>query len=154
VVFEGVTVNVSPAFVRMCTTLRSGPSGPLPEQSVTDFQYGTNAGDVSYFTDHYQKYDDGDPNTNFDYTYSFNGDVNYTYGNLIFGTDYSFVLRITGPDQSKTASGAIHSTVYNNVVSQPYGCEDFDAGVFFGRQCTSGDYRQTITSGTATGVPD
>ena len=154
VVFEGVTVNVSPAFVRICTTLRSGPSGPLPEQSVTDFQYGTNAGDVSYYTEHYQKYDDGDPNTNFDYTYSFNGDVNYTYGNLIFGTDYSFVMKITGADQSKTASGSIHSTVFNNVVSQPYGCEDFDAGVFFGRQCTSGDYRQTITSGNASGSPD
>ena len=154
VVFEGVTVNVSPAFVRICTTLRSGPSGPLPEQSVTDFQYGTNAGDVSYYTEHYQKYDDGDPNTNFDYTYSFNGDVNYTYGNLIFGNDYSFVMKITGPDQSKTASGTIHSTVFNNVVSQPYRCEDFDAGVFFGRQCTSGDYRQTVTSGNASGSPD
>ena len=153
-VFEGVTVNVSPAFVRICTTLRSGPSGPLPEQSVTDFQYGTNAGDVYYYTEHYQKYDDGDPNTNFDYTYSFNGDVNYTYGNLIFGNDYSFVMRITGAEQSKTASGTIHSTVFNNVVSQPYACEDFDAGVFFGRTCSSGDYRQTVTSGNASGSPD
>ena len=154
IIFEGQAVNASPAFVRMCTTLRSGPSGPIPELSVTDFQYGTNAGDVSYYTDHYQNYDDGDPNTNFDYTYSFNGDVNYSYGNLIFGTDYSFAMKITGADQSKTALGTIHSTVFNNVVSQPYGCEDFDAGVFFGRACSSGDYRQTVTSGTASGSPD
>lgn len=153
VVFEGVTVNVSPAFVRICTTLRSGPSGPLPEQSVTEFQYGTNAGDVSYYTEHYQKYDDGNPNSSSNYTYSFNGDVNYAYGNLIFGTDYAFVMRVTGAAESKIASGTIHSTVFNNVVLQPYGCEDYDAGSFFGRACSSGDYRQTVTSGNATASP-
>ena len=154
IIFEGQAVNVSPAFVRMCTTLRSGPSGPLPELSVTDFQYGTNAGDVSYYTEHYQQYDDNDPDQHNDYTYSFNGDVDYTYGNLTFGNDYSFVMKITGADQSKTALGTIHTTVFNNVVSQPYGCEDFDAGVFFGRTCSYYDYRQTVRSGTATGSPN
>lgn len=154
VVYEGLTVDVAPAWVRVCTTLRSGPSGPIPELSVTDFQYGTSAGDVSYYAETYQKYEDGTPDTQYDNTYSFNGDVDYVYGNLTFGDDYSFVFKISGPDQTKTASGTIHATTFVHVVSQPYRCDDFDIVVFIGRSCSSGDYRQTITSGNAAGTPD
>jgi hypothetical protein len=154
VVYEGVTVNVSPAFVRMCSQVHSNAAGPIPSLTRTDFNYGTNAGDVSYYTEDYQKYDDNDPNANNDYTYSFNGDVDYSYGNLTFGTDYSFVFKLSGPDQTKWASGTIHATTFQNVVSQQYSCEDFDIEIFTGRQCSSGEYRQTTTSGNAQGVPD
>ena len=154
IVYEGLTVDVAPAFVRVCTTLRSGPSGPIPELSVTDFQYGTSAGDVSYYAETYQKYEDGTPGTQYDYTYSFNGDVDYTYGNLKFGHDYSFVFNISGPDQTKTARGTIHATTFVNVVSQPYHCDDYDIGIFIGRSCFSGEYRQTSTSESAWGTPD
>jgi hypothetical protein len=151
-VFEGVTVVVSPAFVRVCSQVHSNASGPIPDRSFTDFQYGTNAGDVSYYTEDFQQYDD--PNPNLDNTHSFNGDVNYTYGNLKFGNDYSFVFRMTGADQTKFASGTIHATTFHNVFSQPYHCDDFDIGFYTGRQCSSADYRQTITSESASGVPD
>lgn len=154
VVYEGVTVNVSPAFVRICSQEHSNAAGPIPGLTRTDFNYGTNAGDVSYYTEDYQKYDDNDPNANNDYTYSFNGDVDYAYGNLTFGSDYSFIFKLSGPDQTKWASGTIHATTFTNVVSQPYSCEDFDIGIFIGRQCSSGEYRQTTTGGNAQGVPD
>jgi len=68
-----------------------------------------------------------------------------------------FMLKISGSDQSKTASGTIHSTTFESVVSQPYSCYDFVAGPltgpFTGRTCSSGDYRLTITNGNATGTP-
>ena len=70
------------------------------------------------------------------------------------GNDYSFVFRISGPDQTKTASGTIHATTSQYVFSQAYSCEEFDSGIFTGRTCSSGDYRQTVTSGNASGVPD
>jgi hypothetical protein len=152
IVFEGVTVTVSPAFVRVCSQEQRNASGLIPERSWTYFQYGTNAGDVSYYTENFQQYDD--PNPNLDNTHSFNGDVNYTYGNLKFGNDYSFVFRMAGPDQTKFASGTIHATTFTNVVSQPYFCEDFDVGFYTGRQCFSGEYRMTNTSESASGVPD
>jgi hypothetical protein len=152
IVFEGVTVTVSPAFVRVCSQLQSNASGPIPDRSFTDFQYGTNAGDVSYYTEDFQQIDDPDPN--FDNTHSFNGDVNYTYGNLKFGNDYSFVFRIAGADQTKFAKGTIHATTFTNVVSYPYRCDDFDVGFYTGRDCSSGEYTQTTTSESASGVPD
>jgi hypothetical protein len=151
IVFEGVTITVSPANVRMCSQLQRSASGPIPERSWTYFQYGTNAGDVSYYTEDFQQYDD--PNPNLDNTHSFNGDVNYTYGNLKFGTDYSFVLRMAGPDQTKFASGTIHARTFTNVISLPYFCEDFDVDFYTGRQCFSGEYRQTATGESASGVP-
>jgi hypothetical protein len=154
IVYEGQTVDVAPAFVRVCTTLRSGPSGPIPELSVTDFQYGTSAGDVSYYAETFQKFEDGTPDTQYDNTYSFNGDVDYVYGNLKFGRDYSFVFNISGPDETKTARGTIHATSFVNVDSHPYRCDDFDIGIFTGRSCSSADFTQTITSGNASGTPD
>lgn len=154
IVFEGVPQDASPAHMRICTTLRSGPSGPLPDISLTDFQYGTSAGDVSYYAEDYQKYDDGIPNGGFDYEFSFNGDVIYTYGNLIFGNDYSFVVRISGPIQTRTASGTIYTTTYVNQVSFPYECGDVNDPPFVGRFCFAADYTQTNTFGTATGTPD
>lgn len=153
IVYEGVAVNVSPAFVRICSQTQSNAAGVIPERSTTDFNYGTNAGDVSYYTEDYRKFDDG-PDFNNDYEYSFNGDVDYTYGNLTFGTDYSFVFTMFGANETKIASGAIHNTTFQNIVSDPYRCDDFDIGIFFGRQCQSGEYRQTTTSGNAQGIPD
>jgi hypothetical protein len=153
VVYEGVTVNVSPAFTRICSQTQSNAAGVIPERSTTDFNYGTNAGDVSYYTEDYQKFDDG-PDFNNDYEYSFNGDVDYTYGNLTFGNDYSFVYIIFGANDTKISSGTIHATTFQNIVSDPYRCDDFDIGIFVGRQCQSGEYRQTITGGNASGTPN
>ena len=157
IIFEGQEVLNSSGYLQLCNWLRSGPSGPLPDQSSTEFQYATGAADVSYYSEDYWNYDDGTPEGIYDNTFSFNGDVEYAYGNLVFGTDYSFVLKISGSDQSKTASGTIHSTTFESVVSQPYSCYDFVAGPltgpFTGRTCSSGDYRLTITNGNATGTP-
>lgn len=153
IVYEGVAVNVSPAFVRICSQVQSNGSGPIPGLSRTDFNYGTNAGDVSYYTEDYQNFDDNDPNTP-DQTYSFNGDVNYTYGNLTFGNNYSFVFRLSGAEQTQwTSSGTINATSFQNIVSMPYHCDDFDAGFYTGRECQSGEYRQTTIGGNAQGVP-
>ena len=152
VVFEGVTVQVSPAFVRVCSQVQTTASGPIPDRSFTDFQYGTNAGDVSYYTEDFQQVDSPDPN--FDNTHFFNGDVEYAYGNRVFGNDYSFIFKIFGPDQTKIASGTIHATTFVNVISFPYRCEDYDVGTFYGRDCQSGDYTVTTTAGNAEGVPD
>lgn len=152
IVFEGITADASVAFVRICSQIFTIASGTL--RAFTDFQYATNAGDVSYYTEDYRQYDDGDPNTNFDYTFSFNGDVEYAFGNLIFGRDYSFVFTITGANETKTARGTVHTTDVGFVASQPYTCEDFDNGFYTGRFCSSGDYRQSGTAGNAYGYPD
>ncbi|MFL5483711.1 MAG: hypothetical protein ACJ8AK_16135 [Gemmatimonadaceae bacterium] len=151
IVFEGFTVNVSPAFVRVCSQTHTSAAGPIPDRAFTDFQYGTNAGDVSYYTEDFQQVDDPDPN--FDNTHIFNGDVEYMYGNLKFGNDYSFVFKIFGADQTKIASGTIHATTFHTVISFPYRCEDYDAGTFTGHDCQSGDYSYTITAESAQGVP-
>ncbi|HJQ09619.1 MAG TPA: hypothetical protein VJ840_01185, partial [Gemmatimonadaceae bacterium] len=154
VVYEGVLVDVAPAHVRVCSQIWRDASGAIIDRTHTDFQYGTSAGDVSYYTEDYQKYDDNDPNTNYDYEYSFNGDVDYTYGNLTFGSVYSFVFTVSGPDGTKTAVGTIPTTTFHNVFSWPYTCDDFDAGPFTGHSCSSADYRQTATTGVAYGNPD
>ncbi|HJQ53650.1 MAG TPA: hypothetical protein VJ825_07385 [Gemmatimonadaceae bacterium] len=153
IIYEGVSATVSPAYVQVCSDTFRDATGAITG-SFTRFQYGTSAGDVSYYTEDYQKYDDGDPNTNYDYEYSFNGDVDYTYGSVIFGNDYSFVFTLSGPDGTRTGSGTIPTTTYHNVFSWPYSCEDFDVGSFTGRTCSSADYRQTSTSGVAYGNPD
>ena len=153
IVYEGVSATVSPAYVQVCSETFSDASGAVTG-SFTRLQYGTSAGDVSYYTQDYQKYDDGDPNTNYDYEYSFNGDVDYTYGSVIFGSEYSFAFTLSGPDGTKYGSGTIPTTTFHNVFSWPYSCEDFDAGPFTGRSCSSADYRQTSTSGVAFGNPD
>lgn len=152
VVLDGVAVDVSPAFVHVCSQTHTSASGPIPERAFTDFQYGTNAGDVSYYTENFQHVDD--PNPNLDNTHSFNGDVEYMYGNLKFGNDYSFVFKITGADGTKTASGTIHATTFHLVISFPYTCDDYDDGTFAGHECASGDYSYTIVSGADSGEPD
>ena len=153
-VFEGQEIFVSPANFTICTWLRSGPSGPLPHQSFTDFNYTTSAGDVSYYGENYQNYDGGSLDSTYDYTFSFNGETAYAYGTLAFGRDYSFRLTISGSEQSRTASGTIHLPPPTEiVVSHPFECFDHGDPDFFSHSCFSGDYRQTITSGIASGTP-
>ena len=156
-IFDGQEILVSPISLTLCNWMRTGPSGPLPDQSFTDFNLTSDAADVSYYAEEYYKYIDGTPEGIYDNTFSFNGDVSYAYGNMVFGNDYSFMLKISGSDQSKTASGTIHSTTFESVVSQPYSCYDFVAGPvtgpLSGRTCSSGEYRLTINNGFGTGTP-
>jgi hypothetical protein len=153
-VFEGQEIFVSPANFTICTWLRSGPSGPLPHQSFTDFNYSTSAGDVSFYGESYQNYDDGTPETTYDNTFSFNGETAYAYGTLAFGRDYSFRLTISGSEESRTAYGTIHLPPPTEVVvSQPFGCQEQNDPDFFSSYCSSGDYRQSYTSGIASGTP-
>ena len=152
-VFEGREITASPIWVQLCKWALSGAAGPLPDHSFTSFFYNSSAGDVSYYAEQYRKYDDGTPEGLGDFTFSFNGDVQFAYGNVVFGTDYSFMFKIAGSDQSKTASGTIHTTTYDDVVSQPYRCDDFvDAG-WIVHSCSTAEYRQTITSGIGSGTP-
>ena len=153
-VFEGQEITFSPLYVELCKWALSGVSGPLPDHSFTTFFYNATAGDVSYYAEHYHNYDDGTPEGSADFTFSFNGDVQYSFGNVVFGNDYSFMLKISGSGQSKTASGTIHTTTFDDVVSQPYKCDDFLYGTVVVHDCSAADYRQTITSGTASGTPD
>ena len=154
IIFNGQEQMASSASVRVCTWQRSGPSGPLPEQSYTDFEYVTAGGDVSYYAEEYANYEDGTPEGTFDYTFTFNGDVDYLYGNVIFGNDYKFTVKISGSDQSKTASGTIHGTTTEQVTSQPYYCYDFNSGPVVGRNCSALDNRKTVTQGIASGTPE
>lgn len=153
-VFEGKEMTFSPLYVELCKWALSGPSGPLPDHSFMNFFYNATAGDVSYYAEQYRKYDDGTPEGLGDFTFSFNGDVQYSFGNVVFGNEYSFMVKISGSGQSKTASGTIHTTTSDNVVSQPYGCEDIMDGIWAVHSCSAADYRQTVTSGTALGTPD
>jgi hypothetical protein len=153
-VFEGREIVASPIWVTLCKWELSGASGPLPDHSFTTFFYNAGAGDVSYYAEQYRKYEDGTPDGLGDFTFSFNGDVQYSFGNIVFGNDYSFVFKISGSDQSKTASGTIHTTTFDAVVSQPYRCDDSLEGVWVVHTCSAADFRQTVTSGTGSGTPD
>jgi hypothetical protein len=155
-VFEGQDVLISPAWLTVCTWLRSGPSGPLPDRSFTDFNYSTSAGDVSYYGEDWQQYEPGPNDTGSSgYTFSFNGETAYTYGTLAFGNAYRFTLSISGSELTKTASGTIHLSAPNViVVSQPYGCDDFSDPTFFTHFCWSANYTQTLIQGSASGTPD
>lgn len=152
IVFEGQTIDGWKSQVLICTWLRDGPSGPLPEVSFTEFDYITGAADVSYYAE--DSYSCVNCTETGDASYSFIGDVEYAYGTLLFGTDYSFMLKITGSDQSKTASGTIHLTTNDFVTTVPYSCRDTNDGIYFEHACFAGDYTQTVTQGIATGTPD
>jgi hypothetical protein len=154
IVWEGQTIDAWQSQILICTWLRDGPSGPLPQQSYTEFTFDTSAGDVSYYAEDSWACD-GCVETGVHSSYSFNGDVEFTYGTVVFGTDYSFMLNISGSDQSKTASGTIHTTTESFVNTIPYSCRDEVVdGIFFQNACFAGDYRQTVTSGLASGTPD
>jgi hypothetical protein len=152
IVWEGQNIDGWQSQVLICTWLRDGPSGPITEQSYTEFDFNTSAGDVSYYAEDSWTCDDC-PDTG-GTSYSFNGNVEFVYGPVVFGTDYSFMLRISGSNQSKTASGTIHTTTNDFVTSIPYSCRDIVDGVFSQRSCFAGDYTQTVTQGYATGLPE
>jgi hypothetical protein len=121
----------------------------LPDISSTDVTYIANAGDVSYYAEHWEKDDDGMGGGT---TFTFNGETASKYGKVLFGKDYSFAISLFGSDETKTASGTIHLSAPNTTtLSSPYTCIDFSDPSFFGffqHQCSSANITQTLIEGT------
>lgn len=156
ITFEGQDVMTSSAFMTVCTSLRDASSVPLPDRSFTDFNYGTSAGDVSYYGEHFETYDPG-PNQDpsYGYYFSFNGDTDYSYGTLVFGKNYKFTVIISGAEVTRTASGTIQlGDPFVNNVARSYSCDDAGDETFFYHSCFSGNYTQTTLSAVAEGVPN
>ena len=147
---EGYEVMYGYAYVSVCTLLRSNSFGALPGESRTDFDYVTTGGDVSYYGEHWEIYDDGLGGGS---SFSFNGETSYQLGAQVYsGTAYTFSLSITGSERTNTAAGTmLLSAPLLTVVSIPYRCEDDDDGDFVQHACGSSNYSQTSIGGTASG---
>jgi len=155
-VFEGRDIMNSPAWITVCTSFRTGPAGPLPDQSFTDFNFSSGAADVSYYGETYQSYTPGPfEDQEAGYTYTFNGETNYTYGPLVFGNDYSFNVTITGSDGTRTAFGTIHlPPSHVEVVSSQLACYDQGDDTFFSHVCVANNYSVTVVQAQASGTPN
>jgi hypothetical protein len=152
-IIEGREVFALAFYLLVCTYVRTGPSVP-PDQSFTEFNYNTYAGDVSYYAEHWENYHDGTPENQNGFSFSFNGETNYAVGTLVFGSNYKFALSVSGSDVTKTASGTIQLPAPNTVTfSIPYGCQDSSDPSFFIHSCGSADYTVTLIEGRASGSP-
>jgi hypothetical protein len=137
------------ASVQVCTSLITGPGGPVSDFSSTGFTYNTSAGDVSYYGERWQKYDDGLGGGS---TFSFNGETAFNSGTVAFGKEYSFVLSISGSELTRTASGTIHLSAPEVITASfPYECQDTIDPSYFSHSCSSSNYTQTRIEGTGSG---
>jgi hypothetical protein len=149
VVQEGQVVYASLAQLIVCTQGAEGDNIP-PDVIRTQFAFVTNAGDVSYYSQHYATYTFGDGSDG--YTYSFVGETNYTYGTLLFGNQWSFHMAISGPLGTRVANGSVPISSEDVAFVQPYECFDNSADGWSQHYCTEYSFHYVRLFGQAEGV--
>jgi hypothetical protein len=149
IVVEGQVSYASLAQAIVCTQGADGDNIP-PGTIRTQVSFITNAGDVSYYSEHYATYTYGDGSGG--YTYSFVGETNYTYGTLLFGNEWSFRTEITGPLGTRVATGSVAISSEEVFLDQPYACFDNNGEGWTQHYCTQYSLHYVRMTGQADGV--
>jgi hypothetical protein len=146
----GVPGDATVAAVSTCSVQYTGDGSAVPA-SVTVFSSSSYATDVSYYSNEYSR----SVWNGVESVYSLNGPTDFAYGQLVFGTHYSFSFRVAGTDGAKNATGSLSVTSQPSQYSQPYTCQDFTGNDgFFEHQCSGVELTYTFYSGSAAGQPD
>jgi hypothetical protein len=149
-----VSVNTQrgPVFAQVarllvCSNVYSGPPG-AEALSETFFSYTANAGDVTYYANDYSLY----VAPGFQDAYSFNGNVAYSFGTPIIGSEYAFEITVTGVDgASLTASGSIPLVSQEQLEVIPWQCTEFISASYSERSCSETNLSYTAFGGSASG---
>ena len=149
IVQEGVVYDASLAQVEACTQVAEGDNLP-PGIISTRLTFITNAGDVSYYSEFYQTHTFGDGRP--DYTYSFVGETNYTYGTVLFGKEWSFRMEVGGPLGTRVATGSVAISSEDVSETLPYTCFVNSGDDFTQHYCAEYSRRYVLMTGQANGV--
>lgn len=151
IVQEGQVAYASVAQLLVCTQGAEGDNIP-PGEIRTEFSFITSAGDVSYYSEHYETYTFGDGSVGS--TYAFVGETNYTYGTLLFGNELSFHMEISGPLGTRIANGSVPISSEDVTLVQPYECFDNNADGWTSRYCAEYSTQYVHLFGLAEGIAD
>lgn len=133
----------------VCSNVYSGAVG-AGSLSETWFSYSAYAGDVTYYASDYSVY----VSPGYKDTYSFNGNVNYSFGTMASGSEYVFEVGVTGADGSMLASGIIPLTAEEKSEVKPFECVEVTSDGYFERSCSETNLTYTKFGGSASGRPD
>jgi hypothetical protein len=86
--------------------------------------------------------------------YTFNGNIDYTFGTIATGSEYAFEVKVTGVDGSLTSSGIIPLTAEEKSEVTPFQCTEYSGNGYSERSCTEKNLTYTKFGGTAKGVID
>jgi hypothetical protein len=139
------------AQVTVCTQGADGQNIP-PDVIRTQFSFSTGAGDVSYYSERYDTYTSGDGKG--DYTYSFVGETNFTYGTALFGREWSFRMEVAGPLGTRVGIGSVAISSEAQSVDQPYYCFEYGDEFYTENVCTEYSFHWLRWYGEAAGVAD
>jgi hypothetical protein len=114
---EGGTFTIYVGQVIVC----SSRDVALGQDLGTWFTYFAQGGQAVYFSDNFSHSFGPD----YENTYAFTGDVEYSYGTYAFGHEYAFQITFTDATQQLVAAGAM--PIWTREVSevQPYTCTDY-----------------------------
>jgi hypothetical protein len=151
VTVTGPRGNIPATVARLlvCSNVYSGAPG-AEKLSETWFSYSAYAGDVTYYANDYSLY----VSPGYKDAYTFNGNIDYTFGTIATGSEYAFEVKVTGVDGSLTSSGIIPLTAEEKSEVTPFQCTEYSGNGYSERSCTEKNLTYTKFGGTAKGVID